>query len=194
MSLDLSEPNEVLVASVWAEVDNEYPSLDLSDPPTEEEIMAAVERDRLRASEFTSRYAVQRWTEIAADRATLSQDMQDEIVVWEAAYPVVRASGRYLLLGDLEAKWRAWATNAIVKRAPVVPASLTPRKFRLALLSVGVSPAQITSMLAGNEAGLTEWEFASSIERYHPLIATLGAALGKTDAEIDAIFIAGKDL
>jgi len=69
-----------------------------------------------------------------------------------------------------------------------VPQEVTPRQFRLALLQAGVSPAAITQALQGNEAALTEWEFALSVRRDHPLIATMAAMLGKTDADVDAIF------
>jgi predicted component of type VI protein secretion system len=39
-------------------------------------------------------------------------------------------------------------------------------------------------------AALAWWQTAQAVRRNHPLVAQLAAALGKTDAEIDAIFAA----
>jgi len=39
-------------------------------------------------------------------------------------------------------------------------------------------------------AALAWWQTAQTVRRNHPLVAQLSAALGKTDAEIDAIFAA----
>jgi hypothetical protein len=39
-------------------------------------------------------------------------------------------------------------------------------------------------------AALAWWQTAQTVRRNHPLVAQLAAALGKTDAEIDAIFAA----
>jgi hypothetical protein len=65
---------------------------------------------------------------------------------------------------------------------------VTPRQFRLALLGIGISPAAISAMLAGNESALIEWEFAQEVRRDHPLVESLRLALGKTSEEVDAVF------
>ena len=72
--------------------------------------------------------------------------------------------------------------------------TITPRQFRLALLSFGINISVIDSMLSDNPTGLVEWNFASTIERDHPLVTTLGDAMGKSAAEIDAIFELAKTL
>lgn len=72
--------------------------------------------------------------------------------------------------------------------------AVTPRQFRLALLSFGINISVIDSMLSDNPTGLVEWNFASTIERDHPLVTTLGDAMGKSAAEIDAIFELAKTL
>jgi hypothetical protein len=76
--------------------------------------------------------------------------------------------------------------------APIAP--VTPRQFRLALLADGISPAAISGMLANDEAALTEWDYAQEIRRDHPLVESLRLALGKTTAEVDAVFSAASDL
>jgi len=76
-----------------------------------------------------------------------------------------------------------------------IPQELTPRKLRLQLIDEGIVPAQIEAILnsipdaTAKEKALVEWEYALVIKRSHSLIATLGQALGKTDAEIDILFL-----
>ncbi len=78
---------------------------------------------------------------------------------------------------------------------PVVPAVITMRQARLALLGAGMLAAvdaAISSMPSPmKEAAQIEWEFATEVRRQAPLILQLGPALGLTDAQIDALFIAG---
>lgn len=189
MSLDLTEPDQSLVVSVWAEVDEVYPSLTLSDEPTEQEQFDYDEREALRSAEYSTRYQTQRQAAIDADRLTLDQDTQDRLAAWDLKPADHQPSNR--VLGAREEKLREWVAEEIKKAKPVVPPELTPRQFRLAMLADGTSPSEITTLLQGNEAGLIEWEYASTIKRDHPLVASLAAALGKTEEEIDAIFIAG---
>jgi hypothetical protein len=193
MSLDLTEPDLTLKASVQAEVDSEYPSLTLPGEPTEQEQLDYDERETLRASELSSRYKTQRQSAIDEDRLLLTQDEQDRLAAWDTKPAEHQPTGVWSSLGMREMKLREWVTNEIEAARPKIPVELTPRQFRLAMLQAGVSPAQITAMLeaAGDEAGLIEWEYASSIRRDHPLIVTLAGALGKTEADIDQIFILG---
>lgn len=83
--------------------------------------------------------------------------------------------------------------------APVfVPQTMTARQARLALLATGKLsdvPAAINSLPSPQkEQAEIEWEYASSIERSHPFITALGAALGLSNAEIDQLFIDGVEL
>ena len=84
--------------------------------------------------------------------------------------------------------------------APVVPCSVTPRQIRLALISIGVMPEAITAALnavpnsVSRARALAEWEFAGSIERTHPLISMLCAALGQSSAQVDELFITAAGL
>ncbi len=77
---------------------------------------------------------------------------------------------------------------------PEVLRPVTARQLRLWLLGKGFTPSQITGMLnqienaTQREAALIEWEYASSYERNHPLIAQVGAAIGFTEAQIDQGF------
>lgn len=71
---------------------------------------------------------------------------------------------------------------------------LTQRQFRLGLLEAGIDPDSITTMLAGNKAALIEWNFASYIDREHPLIGQLGLIFGLTSQRLDEIFENAKKL
>ena len=78
-------------------------------------------------------------------------------------------------------------------------ASITPRQLRLALVLSGVDIANIDaaiSVLPEPTQTLTriEWEYAIDFERSNPMVAALGAALGLTNEQIDAIWVLGATL
>ena len=75
---------------------------------------------------------------------------------------------------------------------PPVPASVTMRKARLALLAVG-KLAQVSAIIAGlpspqREAAQIEWEYATEVARNSPLVAILIVALEMTDEQADDLF------
>ncbi|KSV84532.1 hypothetical protein N183_11950 [Sinorhizobium sp. Sb3] len=84
------------------------------------------------------------------------------------------------------------------KRATMQP--LTARQLRLGLVNAGISPSTVTATIGGMADGpdkdkaQIEWEYASTFNRTHPLIATVGAALGLTDVQIDAMWTAAISL
>lgn len=80
----------------------------------------------------------------------------------------------------------------------VVPASVSMRQARLELLATP-SPAgggqTLLDVVAGYiatqpQATQIEWNYATDIWRDRDLVIGIGAALGLTDAQIDALFIA----
>lgn len=77
---------------------------------------------------------------------------------------------------------------------------LSARQFRLGLLNAGVPPSQVTTAMDAMPVGADkhkaqiEWEYAPTFERVHPLIATIGAALGFAEDHMDAIWTAAADL
>lgn len=77
--------------------------------------------------------------------------------------------------------------------APTVPASVTMRQARLALLRAGMlsSVSAAISAMPGDEgeAARIEWEYAATVERSSALIAGLIPALGMTVEQIDQLFI-----
>jgi len=82
------------------------------------------------------------------------------------------------------------AANAPV---PIVIDSVTMRQARLALLGAGLL-AQVEAAFdalpePNKSAAKIEWEFATALNRDHPLVASLAVALGLTDEQIDALFL-----
>lgn len=71
---------------------------------------------------------------------------------------------------------------------PVVIPTLSMRQARLALLDAG--------LLDEVEAAITTpsdriwWDYSTTVERNHPLVDAVLTALGKTETEIDVMFIA----
>ena len=72
---------------------------------------------------------------------------------------------------------------------PPVPSSVTPRQARLALLQDGyLNQVDLAVKNAGRDTQIA-WDYAISIDRNSPLVATIGTAIGLTDSQIDDLFI-----
>ena len=81
---------------------------------------------------------------------------------------------------------------------PTPPAEITMRQARLALLGAGklaAVDAAIATMPEPNKtAAKIEWEYSNSVLRHNGFVSALGPMLGLTEAQIDALFIAGAKL
>ena len=81
---------------------------------------------------------------------------------------------------------------------PYVPASVTMRQARLALLGAGLLAsvdAAIDSLPSPQkEAARIEWEYGSEVQRSSGLVPMMRAALGLDDAALDALFIEAEGL
>ncbi len=79
-----------------------------------------------------------------------------------------------------------------------IPAMVTMRQARLALLAAGYLPAVDTAIAAlpspQKEAAQIEWDYSSVVERDMPLVATLATALGLDEAALDALFTTASTL
>jgi hypothetical protein len=75
------------------------------------------------------------------------------------------------------------------------PASVSARQIRLWLLGKGVSMAAVDAAInalpdaAEREAVQVEWEYAPYVERSHPMLVPLAAALGLTEEQVDQAFV-----
>ena len=71
--------------------------------------------------------------------------------------------------------------------APII--TVTPWQIRKALNQLGLRAAVEAAVLASASQELKDgWEFSNEITRNSPLVLGMAAALGKTTAEIDALF------
>jgi hypothetical protein len=84
--------------------------------------------------------------------------------------------------------------------APALP-TITARQLRLALLGLGLTGAQVEAQISAmpgtptsREAARIEWEYATSYQRGHQLVAMLGAALGMTSDQIDTAWVGAATL
>jgi hypothetical protein len=90
--------------------------------------------------------------------------------------------------------------NLIAAHTPVeVPEEITPRQGRQALFLSGITEATVLAAFNSlsdptKTMALIEWEYSTAFVRSNPLINNMGAALGLTPAQIDALFILGATL
>lgn len=66
--------------------------------------------------------------------------------------------------------------------------TLTARQLRLALLP-RLDEVEGIIEASGDRALKVEWEYATTFERLHPAIVSIGAALGLTPEEIDDLWL-----
>lgn len=96
--------------------------------------------------------------------------------------------------GDLTDRGYPGAFLADVTEPPgpvPVPQTTTPAKARLALLAAGKLDAVNAAVASHPDPAVRiYWDYATEIDRNHPYIVTMGAALG---LDLDALFVeAGK--
>jgi hypothetical protein len=71
---------------------------------------------------------------------------------------------------------------------------LTARQLRLGLVLNGISLPSVEAAIdaiedpTDREVARIEWEYATTFERSHPLVNQIGAALGLTPEQIDAMW------
>ena len=75
-----------------------------------------------------------------------------------------------------------------------VPASVTMRQARLALLGAGLLDLVETAIAAAGPAAKIEWDYATEVQSASGLVPAMATALGLTDAQIDALFVTASTL
>lgn len=75
-----------------------------------------------------------------------------------------------------------------------IPTSVTMRQARLALLAVDLLDDVEAAVAAAGRAAQIEWEYATDVQRSHPLIAAVQAAKGLSNADVDALFVAASEM
>lgn len=83
--------------------------------------------------------------------------------------------------------------QAFLNPPPPMPV-LTARQLRLGLVLNGISLSSVEAAIdaiedpTDREVARIEWEYAATFERSHPLVNQIGAALGLTPEQIDAMW------
>jgi len=72
--------------------------------------------------------------------------------------------------------------------ASTIPSYVSMRQARLALKQQGLLATVQSNIEALPEDAQIEWEYAAQVERGSDLVATLGAALGLTEDQLDDLF------
>ena len=75
-----------------------------------------------------------------------------------------------------------------------VPTRVTMRQARLALLGAGLLDAVTAAVGKADKAAQIEWEYAGFVERNTGLVPAMASAIGMTDEQIDALFVAAAAL
>jgi len=99
-------------------------------------------------------------------------------------------------------KWigDGWASVELPRTPSASMPALSARQIRLGLVNSGFTLAEVSAVIdmmpdgLEKETALIEWEYATTFNRVHPLINTVGAALGLTDEQIDAMWVAALSL
>jgi hypothetical protein len=98
--------------------------------------------------------------------------------------------------GELRANWTGYEWVDLPYAAPVIPAPVIPvpqvvsrAQFILALLQIDLLDEVEAAIAQADRATQINYNERLEFERSFPTIATMAAVLGKTDAEIDALFM-----
>lgn len=85
--------------------------------------------------------------------------------------------------------------NQSLPQEATVPASVSARQIRLWLIRHGVSMAAVDAAIDAipdqlqRDSVRVEWDYAPYIERSHPMLLPLAAALGLTEEQVDTAFV-----
>ena len=122
-------------------------------------------------------------------------------IVIESESPPGPQFGEWFACGGAGPGWTTADNGATYQRpAPVsmVPPVITMRQARLVLFTAGLInsvQAAINSLPSPDkEKAQIEWDYSNEVQRHNGFVATLGPALGLTEEQIDALFVAGAAL
>lgn len=137
-------------------------------------------------------------------RFDFSADETVHAIQWHGTWGVIeRKEGGTTYLADFATvkPWSdAWdAEKARIDALPPVPqpnpvVSVTPWQIRKALNAMGLRSAVEAFVASADVTTRDAWEFASEFRRDNALIEAAATALGKTSAEVDALFALASSL
>jgi len=85
--------------------------------------------------------------------------------------------------------------NQTADEPTAVPESVSARQIRLWLIRNGIALAAVDAAIDAIQDQLqrdsvrVEWDYAPYVERSHPMLVPLAAALGLSEAQVDQAFI-----
>jgi hypothetical protein len=122
------------------------------------------------------------------------REIPDELLAaWAAAGNP--KSAEWMLAPAKPTEDAIWEGSQWVIPSPAVPESVSARQIRLWLVAHGVSLAAVESAIDAIPDALqrdsvrVEWEYAPYVERSHPMLVPLAAALGLTEEQVDQAFV-----
>jgi hypothetical protein len=121
------------------------------------------------------------------------RELPDDLVAaWVAAGNPKAA--QWTLLPPRPSDDATWSGEWVVP-PPTVPASVSARQIRLWLVRHGISLAAVDAAIDAipdqlqRDSVRVEWDYSGYVERTHPMLAPLAAALGLTEAQVDQAFV-----
>jgi len=83
-----------------------------------------------------------------------------------------------------------WETEQELKeKERIAKLNMTKLDFVNSLEEYGITYSRIKELLANNENAQKQWDLCERVYRFNPLLDELGATLGITPEQLDAIFI-----
>lgn len=122
------------------------------------------------------------------------RDISDEIIaMWEATNNPKLAY--FPPVPPKPSEDAVWGQGEWVIPPVVIPESVSARQIRLWLVQHGYTLSQVDAAIDQIPDALQqdmvriEWEYAPYVERSHPMLIPLAAALGLTSEQVDSAFI-----
>lgn len=106
----------------------------------------------------------------------------------------------YILAPEKPSTDAVWDNGQWVVPPVAVPSTVSARQVRIWLIQNGILLSQVDSAIDSiqdptvRDITRVEWEYAPYIERNHPMLIPLGAALGLTNEQIDMAFIEASNI
>lgn len=126
---------------------------------------------------------------MAGEVRQLSDDL---VAAWEAAGNPKAA--QWTRLPPRPSDDAQWIGGEWVVPTPAIPPSVSARQIRLWLIRQGISLAAVDAAIDAipdqlqRDSVRVEWDYAPYVERSHPMLVPLAAALGLTEQQVDQAF------
>lgn len=112
------------------------------------------------------------------------KDTQNNLYAIEAEFAHLLPAGCVAITDDEADAIRDTKLTAL----PKIKSAVSAWQIRKALNQTGLRDAVENAVVGADRETRDAWEYATEFERDHPLVVSLGTALGKTPEELDALF------